>query len=204
MADETRILDPNDDLPLEVKLIHITDVPDDMADEEVECGTLGNDCELPVPIEDHHPRNDTDEDKATQGSDNITAGDINENTNFTEHGRSSAELKDLLPSDPAIDHSVDHLTCPTDDMEDEIISTECGSENGKESFTDEQEYGSKHSMSLSPTGSHQELPDGLSVGGGRPDILKHSYSRYDTVSYRKIRKGNTKQRIDEFESMMNL
>ncbi|XP_029460755.1 ermin [Rhinatrema bivittatum] len=38
--------------------------------------------------------------------------------------------------------------------------------------------------------------------GSKPDIS--SYSKYNTVSYRKIRKGNTKQRVDEFESMMNL
>ncbi|XP_051879881.1 ermin-like [Pristis pectinata] len=38
----------------------------------------------------------------------------------------------------------------------------------------------------------------------RPDITKHSYSRYNTVSYRKIKKGNTKQRIDEFESMLQI
>ncbi|XP_043549728.1 uncharacterized protein LOC122551611 isoform X1 [Chiloscyllium plagiosum] len=38
----------------------------------------------------------------------------------------------------------------------------------------------------------------------RLDITKHSYSRYNTVSYRKIKKGNTKQRIDEFESMLNI
>ncbi|XP_055494063.1 ermin-like [Leucoraja erinacea] len=38
----------------------------------------------------------------------------------------------------------------------------------------------------------------------RPDIAKHSYSRYNTVSYRKIKKGITKQRIDEFESMLQI
>ncbi|XP_069589066.1 ermin [Ranitomeya imitator] len=54
---------------------------------------------------------------------------------------------------------------------------------------------------VSPSGRHLD-PD--EMAGNRPDISRHSYSRYDTVSYRKIRKGNTKQRIDEFESMVNL
>ncbi|XP_030919591.1 ermin [Geospiza fortis] len=44
-------------------------------------------------------------------------------------------------------------------------------------------------------------PPGL---GKKNDISRHSYSRYNTISYRRIRKGNTKQRIDEFESMMHL
>ncbi|XP_073401754.1 ermin [Dendrobates tinctorius] len=54
---------------------------------------------------------------------------------------------------------------------------------------------------VSPSGRHLDPND---MAGNRPDISRQSYSRYDTVSYRKIRKGNTKQRIDEFESMVNL
>ncbi|KAM7049434.1 ermin [Acridotheres tristis] len=52
----------------------------------------------------------------------------------------------------------------------------------------------------SPLGKGGEQP-GL---GKKNDISRHSYSRYNTISYRRIRKGNTKQRIDEFESMMHL
>ncbi|XP_069838831.1 ermin [Dendropsophus ebraccatus] len=66
---------------------------------------------------------------------------------------------------------------------------------------DEQENGSQQPLAVSPSGRPLDPNE---IAGSRPDISRHSYSRYDTVSYRKIRKGNTKQRIDEFESMMNL
>ncbi|NXC59975.1 ERMIN protein, partial [Aleadryas rufinucha] len=52
----------------------------------------------------------------------------------------------------------------------------------------------------SPLGKPAEHP----TLGKKNDISRHSYSRYNTISYRRIRKGNTKQRIDEFESMMHL
>lgn len=56
---------------------------------------------------------------------------------------------------------------------------------------------------LSPR-SPSVTPDEQPTFGKKSDIPRNSYSRYNTISYRKIRKGNTKQRIDEFESMMNL
>ncbi|XP_075036944.1 ermin [Mixophyes fleayi] len=92
-------------------------------------------------------------------------------------------------------------TSPEDTLtetEEENTSIETDNENGEGSH-DEQEYGFR---SVSPGGGH--LGSNEEQSGNKPDISRHSYSRYDTVSYRKIRKGNTKQRIDEFESMMNL
>lgn len=57
---------------------------------------------------------------------------------------------------------------------------------------------------LGSPGSQPGTPDEQPVFGKKGDIARNSYSRYNTISYRKIRKGNTKQRIDEFESMMHL
>nr|DBA19752.1 TPA: hypothetical protein GDO54_015535 [Pyxicephalus adspersus] len=88
------------------------------------------------------------------------------------------------------------------ETEEENTSIETDNDNGQGSC-DEQENETGPSLSVSPTGSHLEFNSEQLVPGSRPDISRHSYSRYDTVSYRKIRKGNTKQRIDEFESMMN-
>ncbi|NXL73480.1 ERMIN protein, partial [Leptocoma aspasia] len=55
-----------------------------------------------------------------------------------------------------------------------------------------------------PANSPLEKPGEQPGLGKKNDISRHSYSRYNTISYRRIRKGNTKQRIDEFESMMHL
>eukprot|EP00063_Salmo_salar_P031649 XP_014006484.1 PREDICTED: ermin-like [Salmo salar] len=60
-----------------------------------------------------------------------------------------------------------------------------------------------------PEEACEEEEEGLNRGGCQsggqqsPDEKPGSKnaSKYSTVSYRKIRKGNTKQRVDEFESM---
>ncbi|XP_006880850.1 PREDICTED: ermin [Elephantulus edwardii] len=57
---------------------------------------------------------------------------------------------------------------------------------------------------LSSPSSQPVTPDEHPALGKKNDISRNAYSRYNTISYRKIRKGNTKQRIDEFESMMHL
>ncbi|OCT63493.1 uncharacterized protein LOC121398167 [Xenopus laevis] len=149
----------------------------------------------------------TEEPRMEIGSeeDNIPVCEISGDTDFAQHCSSPMSqqiaMPDLFPIQKTENLSVFFMT----DVEEEMVSTGHGKENGKESFDDdEQENGSKYSLSLSPTGSQQDSSEGPPNSGNRPDIFRHSYSRYNTVSYSKIRKGNTKQRIDEFESMMNL
>lgn len=52
-------------------------------------------------------------------------------------------------------------------------------------------------------------PQNFPVTGQRSDMSSGQISgppasKYNTVCYRKIKRGNTKQRIDEFEFMMNV
>lgn len=92
-----------------------------------------------------------------------------------------------------------------DTEEDEVQVIEMQKETSEASRQQQQESGKEVSPPASPGCNAQAEKAGEQPSlGKKNDISRHSYSRYNTISYRKIRKGNTKQRIDEFESMMHL
>ncbi|NXY55974.1 ERMIN protein, partial [Callaeas wilsoni] len=92
-----------------------------------------------------------------------------------------------------------------DTEEDEVQVIEIKKENSEASCLQKRDSGKQPSPPASPgCNSPQEKPGEQPSLGKKNDISRHSYSRYNTISYRRIRKGNTKQRIDEFESMMHL
>ncbi|NXC00341.1 ERMIN protein, partial [Orthonyx spaldingii] len=92
-----------------------------------------------------------------------------------------------------------------DTEEDEVQVIEIKKENSEASRLQQRDSGKKPSPPASPgCNSPLEKPGEQPSLGKKNDISRHSYSRYNTISYRRIRKGNTKQRIDEFESMMHL
>ncbi|XP_051480145.1 ermin isoform X2 [Apus apus] len=93
-----------------------------------------------------------------------------------------------------------------DTEEDEVRVIDMKKENGEASPPKQQD--SSKDVASAPTSpgcnAQAEKPGEQPSLGKKNDISRHSYSRYNTISYRRIRKGNTKQRIDEFESMMHL
>ncbi|NWH19035.1 ERMIN protein, partial [Grus americana] len=92
-----------------------------------------------------------------------------------------------------------------DTEEDEVQVIEIKKENSEASCLKQQDSSKEASPPTSPgSNSQAEKPGEQPSLGKKNDISRHSYSRYNTISYRRIRKGNTKQRIDEFESMMHL
>ncbi|KAM9287150.1 ermin [Morus bassanus] len=92
-----------------------------------------------------------------------------------------------------------------DTEEDEVQVIEIKKENSEASRLKQEDSGKAASPPTSPgCNSQVEKPEEQPSLGKKNDISRHSYSRYNTISYRRIRKGNTKQRIDEFESMMHL
>lgn len=90
-----------------------------------------------------------------------------------------------------------------DDDEDEVRVIEFKKKNEEGSHLREEGDPSEDSPLSSPS-SQPVTPDEQPAFGKKSEVSRNAYSRYNTISYRKIRKGNTKQRIDEFESMMHL
>ncbi|NXI75212.1 ERMIN protein, partial [Rhipidura dahli] len=92
-----------------------------------------------------------------------------------------------------------------DTEEDEVQVIEIKKENSEASRLQQTDSGKQPPPPASPGCNSPLEKRGEQLGlGKKNDISRHSYSRYNTISYRRIRKGNTKQRIDEFESMMHL
>ncbi|NWU15951.1 ERMIN protein, partial [Cephalopterus ornatus] len=92
-----------------------------------------------------------------------------------------------------------------DTEEDEVQVIEIKKEDSEASRLQQRDSCKEPSVPASPgCNSPLEKPGEQPSLGKKNDISRHSYSRYNTISYRRIRKGNTKQRIDEFESMMHL
>ncbi|NWS29538.1 ERMIN protein, partial [Polioptila caerulea] len=92
-----------------------------------------------------------------------------------------------------------------DTEEDEVQVIEIKKGNGEAPRPQQRDGGKQPSPPASPgCNSPLEKAGEQPSLGKKNDISRHSYSRYNTISYRRIRKGNTKQRIDEFESMMHL
>ncbi|CAK7307762.1 ERMN [Vulpes lagopus] len=89
------------------------------------------------------------------------------------------------------------------DDEDEVRVIEFKKKNEEGSQLKEEGDANEDSPLSSPN-SQPVTPEEQPTFGKKGDISRNAYSRYNTISYRKIRKGNTKQRIDEFESMMHL
>ncbi|NXR15226.1 ERMIN protein, partial [Semnornis frantzii] len=93
-----------------------------------------------------------------------------------------------------------------DTEEDEVQVIDIKKENSKVSHLKAPDSGKEASPPTTPGCNPSQVEKGMEQPslGKKNDISRHSYSRYNTISYRRIRKGNTKQRIDEFESMMHL
>lgn len=202
MAEEAQAPERNDNENPEITPVQITGVADQV-ETSIVCETSQSDSvltnessdiiiedKITTPAMDVNDKNEEDGDTAPLPS----PQDINKQDEFQDGEKS--ETPDILLHQQSLHPSEtsggDNLT----ETEEENTSIETDTEYGDMSY-DEQENGPQRSLAVS--GSHFESSE---TAEGIGEV--HGCSRYDTVSYRKIRKGNTKQRIDEFESMMNL
>ncbi|NWU83615.1 ERMIN protein, partial [Onychorhynchus coronatus] len=120
----------------------------------------------------------------------------------------SAEAEESLEvrDDPRRDVAEEEEDAEEEDTEeDEVQVIEIKKEDSEASRLQQRDSCKEPSAPPNPgCNSPLEKPGEPPSLAKKNDISRHSYSRYNTISYRRIRKGNTKQRIDEFESMMHL
>ncbi|NXG75280.1 ERMIN protein, partial [Baryphthengus martii] len=137
------------------------------------------------------------------GSEGLSAGS-------GELGSPGVELAETPPTSTepradAVEEEEEAEEEEEDTEEDEVQVIDMKKEHGEVSCLKQPDSGKEASSPTSPgCNSQAEKPGEQLSLGKKNDISRHSYSRYNTISYRRIRKGNTKQRIDEFESMMHL
>ncbi|CAH2305564.1 ermin [Pelobates cultripes] len=204
----------NGDPPMTTSPVQITDIIDEMTTSVTSAvlETLG--CDQDLKLRENMEDDVTHiEDQAEYEVLNPKTQDITEDSPPQDDLNNKSNEQPLAGTDDLLSTNDDkyliELSEETTLMiheEDDNTSFESDKENGEEYLPEDlsEENGLNKSHSESPSGSHPDSTSGHHATENRPEISRHSYSKYDTVSYRKIRKGNTKQRIDEFESMMNL
>ncbi|NXT80323.1 ERMIN protein, partial [Zapornia atra] len=132
------------------------------------------------------------------------SGEAAETLEGSTHGRGNAAQEPEVVEEEE-DMGDDDEEEEDDTEEDEVQVIEIKKENSEASCLEQHGSSKEPSPPTSPgCDSQAEKPGEQPSLGKKNDISRHSYSRYNTISYRRIRKGNTKQRIDEFESMMHL
>ncbi|KAM6269030.1 ermin [Porphyrio hochstetteri] len=155
---------------------------------------------------DIQPLGDGQESEEGPGSGGTTgpSGEAAETLEGSTHGRGNGAQEPEVAEEEE-DMGDEEEEEEEDTEEDEVQVIEIKKENSEASRL-EQHGGSKGPSPPTSPGcdSQAEKPGEQPSLGKKNDISRHSYSRYNTISYRRIRKGNTKQRIDEFESMMHL
>ncbi|NXC32612.1 ERMIN protein, partial [Campylorhamphus procurvoides] len=141
----------------------------------------------------------TDRQGSGEGGTEGLPGDI------AEPGTAASPDGEGARADPRGNAAPEEEDVEEDTEEDEVQVIEIKKENSEVSRLQQRDSSKEPPVPASPgCNSPLEKPGEQPSLGKKNDISRHSYSRYNTISYRRIRKGNTKQRIDEFESMMHL
>ncbi|XP_050825299.1 ermin [Gopherus flavomarginatus] len=162
-------------------------------------------CEEIIPVSTKECEITRQEERNTEQPQEETATHANEAKEFQTAGAQEEawmlEPKKQIKADTQLEDREN----AEEEEEEEAQLIESKKENGGQSPLKKQENDREECSPTSPSFNFQgEKPEEQPGSGKKNDISRHSYSRYNTISYRKIRKGNTKQRIDEFESMMHL